>query len=94
VTVIPLDPRRRLANVSGAESCPTCGDEGLCTVGTETRRGLGGSSFEVDVVGPCPRCERGFAVEFGVGAQDVGPWGRQGFWRGRAIPAELLGAVA
>lgn len=53
------------------------------------------------VVGPCPFCEVGYRFEFGIvnvatddGKVDRvipggGPWGSDGFWRGRD-PGELL----
>jgi hypothetical protein len=89
--VVPLIPGgRRVANIFGVERCPTCGDEGLCVVGTERRSTVAGGTFEAEVVGPCPRCERGHRAEFRAGG---GLWGPDGFWRGREIPPELLEAV-
>lgn len=83
--VLPFSAeRRRLTNVTGTQTCSTCGDDGLCVVGTEPRPIGHGQSFQAELVGPCPHCERGFAVEFG------GTWGSEGYWRGREIPQELL----
>lgn len=78
------EERRRVANVTGVESCRTCGDEAMVVVD--------------DGAVPCPFCERGFGLEFGIGRDangveyertDGGPWGKSGFWRGRPIPEGL-----
>ena len=87
--VLPFDEaraRRRIANKTGEERCERCGDEGMLIVGTEMRR-----DAAYDVAGPCPFCEQGYAVEFGLGRDKEGntiqakrpPWGAEGFWRGR-----------
>lgn len=77
---------RRIANVTGEETCSRCGDEGMLVVCVETRDGA-----EYDQVGPCPFCERGYRAEFGIGRDKDGNeiqarrplWGAEGFWRGR-----------
>jgi hypothetical protein len=82
----------RIANAMGGRSrCDHCDDSGVAIVGIEVRGGV-----EYDVAGPCPLCQRGFRLEFGIGAKRTadgtlveyenprgGPWGADGFWRGR-----------
>jgi hypothetical protein len=89
----PSMPKRRIANKTGEEKCETCSDDGTVVASIEIRDGV-----EYDVAGPCPQCEKGFAVEFGIGRDRDGletrakraPWGPSGFWRGRPAPAGLL----
>jgi hypothetical protein len=88
VTVVPLRDGGgplRIANVTGGERCQRCDEEGLVVVGTEPRAG---ASYEVEVMGPCPDCERGFRVEHS------GVWGADGFWRGRRPKQLGLGVDA
>jgi hypothetical protein len=62
------------------------------------------SEYVYDADGPCPTCEKGYRIEFalsvkrnqnGVVIDDAypnpagGPWGRDGFWRGRR-PEDVL----
>jgi hypothetical protein len=85
---------RRVANRTADEKCEMCGDDGTVIAASEIRDG----GVEYDVAGPCPRCEKGFSVEFGIGRDRDGfelrakrpPWGPSGFWRGRPAPAGLL----
>lgn len=59
------------------------------------------TSSKYEEMGPCPRCVIGFRVEFGIGVKKNsreeildawwvnprgGPWGRDGYWRGRPYP--------
>lgn len=90
--VVQLRPRPRVANLTANEECPICLDDGVCVVATERRKAANTSApdFDVDLVGPCPRCERGFRAEFPTSGKP-GPWGPSGYWQGREIPAELLG---
>lgn len=53
---------------------------------------------ETEEMGPCPLCERGFRLEFGIGRNKDGseyenprggPWGRDGYWRGREAPSDV-----
>lgn len=95
MSVTSIASRRRLQNLTGSENCPTCFDDGLCVVATEPQLTGSGALVNVELMGPCPRCERGFRAEFGIRgdeSSDVrgGPWGPDGFWRGRPVPPELL----
>jgi hypothetical protein len=86
--------KRRVANKTGEEECERCGDDGTVVASIEIRD----DGAEHDVAGPCPNCEKGYAVEFGIGRDRDGlelrakkpPWGPNGFWRGRVVPAGLL----
>lgn len=113
--VVDLRARRvRHRNATGRENCRTCGNGALILVETEPRPVLRlvpregdrppivaptGSTYAAELYGPCPFCERGFRVEFGVGSRhdgteytnpDGGPWGADGFWQGREVPAEAV----
>lgn len=74
----------------GGPSCTHCGDDGQVLVATRP------PGFEE--MAPCPHCVKGYRIEFGFGVkknqrEEVidawhqnpggGPWGRDGFWRGR-----------
>jgi hypothetical protein len=73
----------RIQNFTAKTRCPSCDDEAVVLV--------------TEGAAPCPFCERGFRLEFGLGVKngeeyenpEGGPWGKAGFWRGRS-PAELL----
>lgn len=76
--------RRRIANVTATELCATCANDAMV--------------FVDDGTAPCPFCERGFRLEFGIGRDlhggeyerpDGGPWGKDGYWSGREIPEGL-----
>jgi hypothetical protein len=75
--------RRRVANVTAEERCPAC----------ENDAWVEGD----DGAAPCPCCERGFRLEFGIGRMhgaeferpEGGPWGKQGYWANREIPEHL-----
>ena len=94
-----MTPRHR--NYMASERCPTCEDAGWVEVGTEPRPRPDGGTWHASIIGPCPNCEHGFRREFGLGARVVGsdlveyedprggPWGPEGYWRGREIPAGL-----
>jgi hypothetical protein len=101
----------RTQNYSGNDRCSRCGDDGQIVVSlrrfprqldlaTNKLKPEGGLLEEM---GPCPDCERGFRLEWGIGVLkdksqppkvldrwDVrgGPWGPEGYWRGRD-PDEL-----
>jgi hypothetical protein len=64
----------RITNGTGTTHCPYCCDEGWVLVGF--------SRGSADQMGPCPRCERGYAIEFPKSGK--GPWGSEGYWRGRS----------
>lgn len=98
--VVPIGSRRRLANYTGSERCPACDNSAQVIDGTESRlhptRPAERVSF--DIVAPCPFCERGLRFEFGFGRTkegreyenpDGGPWGKDGYWRGRKPPEQL-----
>jgi hypothetical protein len=53
-------------------SCRYCDGFGLVEV-VEPEGGYAAA------VGPCPKCPKGRRLEFSKG----GPWGQEGFWRGR-----------
>jgi len=75
--------RRRVANVTAEEDCVACENDAWVEVD-------GGEA-------PCPCCERGFRLEFGIGLKngaeyerpEGGPWGKRGYWADRAIPEHL-----
>lgn len=110
-SALPYEARAH--NSTGTEHCEWCVDEGLVVVATRPmtpspprnrvrpkhRAHLPAPrSTAVEEMGPCPYCEVGFKIEFGVGTrrnrdgslgEDVvrgGPWGPEGFWRGREVP--------
>ena len=85
--VIPFSGRRRVANLTGGEECATCRDDAIVTVGSERRAAGADRAYFVDVLGPCPNCERGLRLEFPN--DGAGPWGKDGYWRGREIPDRL-----
>jgi hypothetical protein len=82
-----------LDNWPGDAHCPYCCNDGQVCVGTAR---WVGADFEQ--MGPCPRCQRGYRVEFGIGVDKHGndvqakrpAWGKDGYWRGQpewsAIP--------
>lgn len=83
--VVPFPQhRRRVANVTADERCGACSDEALVFV-------------DDDAAAPCPCCERGFRLEFGIGRRDGveyerpdgGLWGKRGYWADRDIPESL-----
>ena len=91
--VRPREVPLRVSNVTGSERCQACDDSALVCVGTESRRVRLGDdrTYEADLFGPCPACEKGFRLEFGIGTRDGKdyenpnpPWGPQGYWRGQA----------
>jgi hypothetical protein len=53
-------------------SCDVCEDNGLVSLEQE-------GPYQADA--PCPACERGKRREFPI--DSVGPWGEEGFWRGK-----------
>lgn len=65
----------RVANVSSKAHCEWCCDDGYVLVGY--------NRLGTDEMGPCPYCEKGFAIEFPEKPR-VGPWGIEGYWRGRS----------
>jgi hypothetical protein len=67
----------RTANVTKKVPCRCCGYSGWAVR-------MNGDREEAV---PCPFCERGFDVEFPGSGK--GPWGEDGFWRGRD-PGESL----
>lgn len=107
VAVLDFTATRRICNVTGDEYCDACADGAFVVAALETRpitrAGKGGSvaivgEYQEETYGPCPRCERGYRLEFGLGRNadgseytnpKGGPWGKDGFWRGRDVPAEL-----
>lgn len=105
-TVVDFPSTRRRRNFTGSEDCRTCENSAWVVAAVEQRpiqRLEGGKTVVVghhdeETLGPCPHCERGFRLEFGIGKtkdgaeytnDNGGPWGREGFWRGRAIPGGL-----
>ena len=83
VRLVKDEAERRREPESRETQCEVCDDDGMVTVG----RPLGST----EEVAPCPACSRGKAIEFPL--EKVGPWGRDGFWRGRKFtkvgPGEL-----
>jgi hypothetical protein len=93
-----------IANLTRSDSCPYCHDEGQLEVSTRQEIwprdeiAKGGKKVPkkteatVDEYGPCPRCEKGQRMEFpepdAKGRVRVGPWGPDGFWRGRTPELE------
>ncbi len=65
--------------------CRLCEDDGVLTAGYtvvhNVRNGVVTHSRGADQVVPCPKCARGKALEFPL--ESTGPWGSEGFWRGR-----------
>ena len=53
-------------------NCTVCSDTGMVAVGMNEYG---------EITGPCPSCDRGKRIEFPL--DSVGPWGEDGFWRGR-----------
>lgn len=49
----------------------------------ERRKPIQEPEGRFDEMAPCPHCARGALIEFGAG-ETPGPWGRDGFWRGRS----------
>src|SRR5262249_1419389 len=98
-------PPARSRNISARERCRYCLDTGYVTVQTRSepwkrqilvdgRKVWKETVAEIEDVGPCPMCERGFAEEFPdlsrctKAAPIRPPWGEEGFWKGRP-PIEL-----
>lgn len=75
--------------------CIVCRDSGQVEVGWETRltrfKNEARMVREGEQMAPCPRCERGKSVEFPL--ESVGPWGPEGFWRGRKWNVIRTGVV-
>lgn len=75
----------RIANRSGHRHCKWCCDDGWVSArirypvrmvdGVETRA----IEHPIDEMGPCPACEKGFAIEFGQAGSKLWPGG---FWKG------------
>jgi len=80
-----------------------CGDSGQVVVEVEQRpivrivsgRAVAtGETYDEELIGPCPRCEKGYRLEWGIGKRPDGseytssnpPWGSDGYWQGRPIP--------
>src|SRR6266542_2243681 len=99
-----LPAEARTQNVSAKNSCRWCGDEGMAPVqvrpahehlrcGKHVFAAPANSGYEE--FAPCPYCEKGFAVEFPTAnpksgrPTDAGPWGKDGYWRGREQPVDL-----
>lgn len=96
--IVEFPGRRRIANKTGSEHCPHCQDDAQLVVGTD-------SFYGHEVNAPCPFCERGYRLEFGLGAEKVRkpdgstewkpytnprpPWGKDGYWQGRELPDGL-----
>ena len=76
MNALPLESRTQ--NVTGRDRCRWCADEGQVVV--QIRSG------GYEETGPCPYCEKGFAVEFPT--SKTGPWGAEGYWHGR-VHADL-----
>ena len=62
-----------------SDKCAYCTD-GLVVV-------QGPTDAYAEAYGPCPKCEAGHLVEYPApdakGRQKPGPWGENGYWRGR-----------
>jgi hypothetical protein len=75
--------------------CIVCRDQGLVEIGWETRavtfRGVTKAVRMGEQLAPCPKCERGRRHEFPL--ESVGPWGSDGFWRGRKYNIVRAGVV-
>ena len=76
--------------------CNTCIDQGLVSIGTHRyvwmKPGAEPRSLEgADLMAPCPDCSRGRTIEFPL--EGVGPWGPDGFWRGRGHTVISQGLV-
>lgn len=95
-TVVPFDRRRRrLRNYTGSEDCRACSDSAL-VVAEHRPGGSPNKPVQIEIYGPCPFCERGFRLEFGLGkdrngGELTGPgvWGEDGYWKGRELPPGL-----
>src|SRR5207247_170349 len=91
----------RTKNMSARETCDWCDETGFVIASIRQERSarlVDGEIIEQVVeheeMGPCPHCERGFAVEFPNAKRFEGsgrpagiepPWDREeGFWKGRS----------
>lgn len=74
VQAVKNQERKMFPTVSehGALDCTVCSDTGMVAVGVNEYG---------EITGPCPSCDRGKRIEFPL--DSVGPWGEDGFWRGR-----------
>lgn len=81
---------RRIDNYSGAAACPHCANSGI--VCSAKRQQFKTTPDLVEEMAPCPKCEKGGRMEFGLykdkeGNEEQhkggGPWGEQGYWRGK-----------
>lgn len=75
--------------------CILCRDHGYVEVGWETRlvrvKGVPKMVRQGEQMAPCPKCQRGKSIEFPLEA--VGPWGPEGYWRGRKWTVVRSGVV-
>lgn len=69
----------RTRNLTGRDRCETCDNGGWVTVAFQPR------PFGEEM-GPCPHCERGYAIETGESGSKRWP---DGFWASRTNPLEL-----
>lgn len=91
----PLPAELRTQNYSTAAHCGYCLNVGLVITGRY--RSPAPEHPLHDGYGPCPFCERGFRLEFGLGRTTDGrelqadnpPWGKDGFWQGEVESAPL-----
>lgn len=65
----------RIQNMTSDRVCHSCDNDSLGWVQ------VGWGKSGTDQMAPCPFCEAGRVIEFP--SKGVGPWGRDGFWRGR-----------
>lgn len=91
---------QRTKNISRKEPCRYCDDTGYVVAQTRIdtwarpvkgTKEIKTTSAEVEEMGPCPFCERGFFEEFGDPEHQQKappvkpPWGEEGFWKGRDV---------
>lgn len=94
-----MPPEDRTPNWSEDSLCDWCLNTALVTVSGEVHEGGDGTAQA-----PCPYCERGWRVEYAIGVRKDsrdkvvdsehgnprgGPWGLDGYWRGRTSAIEL-----
>lgn len=81
----------RIDNHPGTNLCADCQNSGMVAV--SKRQQFETTPDTVEEFGPCPKCKRGYRLEFGLYQDKEGnelehlilPWGPQGYWRGKMV---------